>query len=148
MGSAAEKRSKARSPSSFSRPSYAGGRAALCSIVLLAIGSRCDNPSERSAAPRHRSSEGFAFVVETLSRGRGVPSSASRALREARKIVEAKKSSGTVMKVSEERLGIEGESRLRAEFSDARIGREVYAEISSLAEGVDLIAVKELSGER
>ena len=110
-------------------------------IILLAVmgSDACaqqPEPDEKSVnAPD-------SIAVYALSRGKGVPESAGRVMTQAEALfheLEAKKQVVRVYPV--ERLGIEGERRICAEFVDEEAVRAAYAHLMKLAEGAELLNV-------
>ena len=97
----------------------------------------------KGGAEREPAGVPFVFVVETLSRGKGVPDAAREVLGETIKFLESARVGGSSVSLSEARLGLEGETRLRVECADPRFGRELYRKVRGLAEGVDLIIVRD-----
>lgn len=110
-------------------------------LSALAAASGCQGPEPR--APVDPSSPPFAFVVEALSRGAGVPDAARQALGESRRILDAAERDHPGITFSESRIGIEGETRLVVLCRDPAAGRDVFHAIQQLAEGVDLLNVRE-----
>jgi hypothetical protein len=84
-----------------------------------------------------------AFAVYALSRGRGVPEATSRAWRAVWTLLEDAQREGKVAKLQQTRIGLEGEVRLCAEFSDAVRAREMLERVRELAKGVDLLNIVE-----
>ena len=80
----------------------------------------------KGGAEREPAGVPFVFVVETLSRSKGVPDAAREVLGETIKFLESARVGGSSVSLSEARLGLEGETRLRVECADPRFGRELY----------------------
>ncbi|HVR72305.1 MAG TPA: hypothetical protein VMT87_15800 [Vicinamibacteria bacterium] len=74
-----------------------------------------------------------------LSRGKGVPREAREALGKVRALVEADRARGVSVRLESARIGLEGETRLCAEYEDAAAAARAYARASALVEGVDLV---------
>ncbi len=110
----------------------------LALSVVSAAGCRGGDEREPAAPP-------FVFVVEKLSRGKGVPEAAGAAFDEIRELLESTRAGGDAVSLSEARIGLEGETRLRVECADPEAGRDLYRKIRALAGGVDLLAVREVA---
>lgn len=82
-----------------------------------------------------------SFVVLALSRGTGVPPAAQAFLAKAHDLLAKAKDAGVDMAVSQQRIGLEGESKLCVEFSDPQLGGRWFTRIQDLARGIDLINV-------
>jgi hypothetical protein len=81
----------------------------------------------------------IAFAVYALSRGQGVPKEARRALELVRELVEADRERGIAVRIATSRIGIEGETRLCAEYADLTQGARAFERARSLVRGVDLV---------
>jgi hypothetical protein len=79
--------------------------------------------------------------VYTLSRAKGVPEAAREALGKVRDLVEADRKRGVAVKMETTRLGLEGETRLCAEYEDAAAAAKALERARSLARGVELMNV-------
>jgi hypothetical protein len=84
-----------------------------------------------------------AFAVYALSRGRGVPAATSRAWQAVWSMLEDARREGKVAQLQQSRIGLEGEVRLCAEFSDASRAREFLARVREIGKGVDLLNIVE-----
>ena len=82
-----------------------------------------------------------SFAVYGLSRASGVPAAAREVLRKARELVEKDNGRGVSAKVETERIGLEGETRLCAEYKDSKAAARAFEQVSALAKGVDLVNV-------
>jgi len=80
-----------------------------------------------------------SFALYVLSRGKGVPEPARNVLRDARAMLEEAKQEGKVVGLKQTRLGLEGETRLCAEFADREAAREMLERIRRLTKDVDLV---------
>lgn len=116
-------------------------------LLALAASGGCMDEAEKQKQHAMPNPPPFVFVVETLSIGKGVPDTARDVLGKSRKMIEEKKAEGCMVSFSEAQFGLEGETRLHAEFADPEIGREMYAKIRNLTKGVELISVKEIRGD-
>lgn len=83
-----------------------------------------------------------SIAVYALSRGKGVPDQAMEVLVHFRTVLKSAQERGEVRRMVEQRIGIEGETRLCAEFSDAESAHSMIEQIQQLGQGVDLINVK------
>ena len=83
-----------------------------------------------------------SISVYALSRGKGVPDPAREVLAQTRTLLKAAQERGEVLRVVEQRIGLEGETRLCAEFSHAESAGIMIEQIRQLGQGVDLINVK------
>lgn len=80
-----------------------------------------------------------SFALYTLSRAQGVPPAAREALERTRALLEDEQSRGVAVKVQVTRIGLEGETRLCAEFEDEAAGGAAFRRASRIVEGVDLV---------
>jgi len=78
-----------------------------------------------------------------LSRGKGVPDETRAAYKDIRALLEPQRANYTVTDLRTQRIGLEGETRLCAEFQSAKEAQAALAEIRKRAAGVDLIEVSE-----
>jgi hypothetical protein len=85
----------------------------------------------------------IGVALYALSRGKGVPEPTRDALRRASRLLEDLRREGRVVRLEESRIGIEGETRVCAEFADAESARQALERIRSLAQGVELLNVVE-----
>ena len=85
-----------------------------------------------------------SISVYALSRGKGVPDQAREVLTQSRALLKAAQERGEVLRVVEQRIGIEGETRLCAEFfhAESESSRTLINRIQQLGKNVDLINVK------
>ncbi len=83
-----------------------------------------------------------SISVYALSRGKGVPEQAREVLARSRTLLKAAQERGEVLRMVEQRIGIEGEIRLCAEFSHAESAQSMIDQIQQLGQDVDLINVK------
>jgi hypothetical protein len=80
-----------------------------------------------------------SFAVYALSRGQGVPELTRAALNRARAVLQEAHHGGVVVRLVEQRIGLEGETRLCAEFQDDLAAGEVLAQLKTLTRGVELL---------
>jgi hypothetical protein len=80
-----------------------------------------------------------SFAVYAQSRGKGVPPAARAAIRKVQDLVEADRKRGVKVTFTTARIGIEGETKLCADYKDSRAGTEAFQRASVIVKGVDLI---------
>lgn len=108
-------------------------RASLMVICLVGnLGASCAEGVRLAPAD-----QGFALYA--LSRGKGVPAAARDAMIKAREWLDDAKRTGRVVHIVETRIGLEGETRLCAEFADLESSQTMLERIRELVEGVELI---------
>lgn len=83
-----------------------------------------------------------SISVYALSRGKGVPDQAQEVLTQTRMLLKSAQERGEVRRVTEQRIGIEGETRLCAEFSHSESAQTIIDQIQRLSQDVDLINLK------
>jgi hypothetical protein len=105
---------------------------APCSLIE-ASGTKDNLPAAGSAARE--------IAIYALSRGKGVPEPTRAALGKVRKLLDDAKRRGEVLKITEARIGLEGEKRLCLEAKDAAAARTLLLELRVIAEGVELFNV-------
>jgi hypothetical protein len=117
-------------------------RRAFSALLLIAVGSACSGDTAASR-PATATSEPRSFALYALSRGKGVPDAARAALADVEKALEDLQARGADITITEERIGLEGETRLCATFADASLAEETLERIRRLASGVDLVNLTE-----
>lgn len=80
-----------------------------------------------------------SVALYVLSRGKGVPEPARQVLREARAILEEAQFEGKVVRLKQTRLGLEGETRLCAEFKDREVAEAMIERLRALTRDVELV---------
>jgi hypothetical protein len=117
-------------------------RLVFAALLLIAAASACagDTVTDRPAAA---SSEARSFALYALSRGKGVPEGARAALARAESMLEELQAGGADITVTEERIGLEGETRLCATFADGSLAEETLERVRRLISGVDLVNLAE-----
>ncbi|MGH6915300.1 MAG: hypothetical protein ACREH3_16555, partial [Geminicoccales bacterium] len=110
-------------------------RAAIAALgVIAAAASACaSNPKTTAGAPPH------SFAIYALSRGQGVPDKARAALAEAKAALEKLREQGAEMTLTEERIGLEGETRLCATFDDPDLAGRILQRVRQIILDVDLV---------
>jgi hypothetical protein len=78
-----------------------------------------------------------------LSRGKGVPDDTRAAWKDIRALLEQRRATYAVTDLRTQRIGLEGETRLCAEFRNAKDAQAALAEVRQRAAGVDLLDVSE-----
>lgn len=79
--------------------------------------------------------------VYALSRGKGVPDEARRVLDHARRVLKNGQEQGEVTRLIERRIGLEGETRLCAEFFDETVAHRFFNQLNQLSLGVELVNI-------
>ena len=98
-------------------------------------------PPEKQAADDPSAVMGRSFAVYALSRGAGVPTQTRTAFRAIRQLLEELRAQGKVRRMSSQRIGLEGETRLCAEFADEVTASAALAKVKQRAAGVELLNV-------
>ena len=83
-----------------------------------------------------------SMEILALSRGRGVPEATSKALQVIAATAESALESGSVVSVTRETIGLEGEMRLCILFRDQSALATVGDEIRELAADIDLLQIR------
>jgi len=83
-----------------------------------------------------------SMEILALSRGRGVPEATSRTLQVISTTAEAALESGSVVSVTRETIGLEGEIRLCIVFRDQSALATLGDEIRELAADIDLLQIR------
>ena len=127
------------------RPAGRAVRRLVAALVMTgAVGAACAGTGQEAAAPEAAAPEAAApgppsLAIYALSRGTGVPERAKAALAEARSMLEALQGSGADLRISQERIGLEGETRLCARFADPQQAEAAFERLSQIVQGVDLV---------
>ena len=112
----------------------------ITAFFLMGAGRGCADMDVRDMAPISPIPEGISIYA--LSRGTGVPEEARKILEEVRILLKEAQDQGTVTRLVDRRIGLEGETQLCAEFSDAHASQNIVSQIRKISEGVDLLNVK------
>ena len=115
----------------------------LLSAVATAAG--CTMPVGTSGEERAAPVVSASFAVYALSRGRGVPEATRSAWQAVWTMLEDARREGKVARLQQTRIGLEGEVRLCAEFSDPGHAREMLERAREAGRGVELLNVVEES---
>lgn len=114
-------------------------------LTLLAMGVMMMGASKGCAEakpPETLAPAPQSISVYALSRGKGVPDQAREVLTQSRAILKTAQERGEVLRIIEQRFGIEGETRVCAEFSQEASAHSMMDQIQQLAQGVDLINIE------
>lgn len=87
-------------------------------------------------------SEASSFSVYALSRGKGVPDEARQVLDHARQVLSQGQEQGEVKRLVDRRIGLEGETRLCAEFAEEQVADRYFEQLHRRSLGVDLVNIK------
>ena len=88
-----------------------------------------------------QSFHGNSFAVYILSRGKGVPEEARTSFDNIYQELLSLQQSGEIVYLKKERIGLEGEQKVCAEFTDSENAREMFTRIHELAIKIDLFNV-------
>ncbi|MBF6024100.1 hypothetical protein [Lysobacter niastensis] len=99
----------------------------------------------KSEPPPAGASDGapVSIAIYALSKGRGVPEPTREAYGRIRTLLEKQRAASAVSSVSSRRLGLEGETRLCAQFRDREQADAALKEIRQIATDVELLNVVE-----
>ncbi len=103
----------------------------------------CAVPIRTSGGERAAQAGSASFAVYALSRGRGVPEPTRSAWQTVWTMLEDARREGKVARLQQTRIGLEGEVRLCAEFSDPGRGREMLERARGIGKGVELLNIVE-----
>jgi hypothetical protein len=110
--------------------------------LLVAITSSCVHPGP-CRAQGCEPGAGGSVAVYALSRGQGVPSTTRLTYQKARALLQELEREKRVARLEETRVGLEGELRLCAEFTNDRSAHEAIERLHAMARDVDLLNVVE-----
>ena len=97
----------------------------------------------QAGTPPQTALRGRSFSVTILSRGGGVPDGTFEALKQVRDLLAAYQTSGAALRLTETRIGLEGERRLCAAFDDENLANTAWERIRQILANVDLVEMKE-----
>jgi hypothetical protein len=83
-----------------------------------------------------------SFALSALSRGRGVSQAGLQAVADFRNILQSMKADGKVTRITESRIGLEGETKICAEFATPEAARQVWTQMQNLTAGIDLVQLQ------
>jgi hypothetical protein len=112
-------------------------------VLELAAISGCGKTSDSNAQERVPETSRAEFAIYALSRGRGVPEKTRGVLERARKLLDDAKKRGEVLELKEERIGLEGETRLCVRAKDIEVALELLKKVRAIARGVELFNIVE-----
>jgi hypothetical protein len=112
----------------------------VLAFLLAGAGKGCADMGEKGMDTL--SATQTSFSIYALSRGKGVPEGARHVLDEARILLKTAQEQGAVIRLTDQRIGLEGETRVCAEFRDRDSASEWFSRIQQIGQGVDLINVK------
>jgi hypothetical protein len=118
-------------------------RSVLSIIAALAAVVTSDACSQRiQSTPPKSYGTPVGVAVYTLSRGKGVPELANRVFSQAQELFRTLQAEKQVLRIHPiERIGIEGERRLCADFVDEQAARAAHVRLLKMAEGAELLNV-------
>ncbi|WP_189644650.1 hypothetical protein [Luteimonas gilva] len=99
--------------------------------------------AEAQAAPAKTQDAPTSVVITTMSKGRGVPAPTRDAYKQIRGLLEEQKNQSAVTNIDTQRIGLEGEMRMCAEFRDRAQAEYTLEQIRKLSADVELIHVAE-----
>ena len=112
-------------------------------VSAWAAAAGCATPTAGSGEERAPRAATASFAVYALSRGRGVPEATRSAGQRVLAMLEDARRDGTVVRLQQTRIGIEGEVRVCAEVADAARARALLERARGVAAGVELLNVVE-----
>jgi hypothetical protein len=98
--------------------------------------------SSRDAGPPAAVLELQSFALYALSRGRGLSESGQRAIADFRELLRNMRAEGYVIEVSDTRIGIEGETRICAQFASPELAGKVWMQMQRSLVAADLVQLK------
>ena len=103
------------------------------------------SPPAKPSAPEQTGAEPepTAVVITTLSKGRGVPAPTRDAYKQIRGLLEEQQNQSAVTNIDTQRIGIEGEMRMCAEFRDRVQAEYTLDQIRKISNDVELLNVVE-----
>ena len=113
----------------------------LAASVALAIAQLGCAAQSAKATAATAADAGSSVVVEALSRGKGVADATYEAMTKARSLLQRLQKEGKVVQLEETRLGLEGETRLCAEFKDSAAASAALEQLRAIAHRVELLNV-------
>ena len=117
---------------------WIGSQLALCGVIAFGCASFGTSHADGEEPGKQRS-----VAVYALSRGSGVPSATREAYQKAQTLLHDLERDKRAARVEETRLGLEGESRLCAEFTNDENARAAIEKLRALARDVELMNVVE-----
>jgi hypothetical protein len=111
----------------------------MVALVCLA----CARPPLAMDAAAQSAAGGTSVAVYSLSKGRGVPPETKAAFQKARTLLQELEGKGGTGPIEEQRIGLEGETRLCVEFKDEKTARDAIERLRAIAREVTLLNVQE-----
>jgi outer membrane biosynthesis protein TonB len=102
-----------------------------------------ETAGNEQAAPEKKDPEPTSVTITTLSKGRGVPAPTRDAYKQIRGLLEEQQNQSAVTNIDTQRIGIEGEMRMCAEFRDRDQAEYTLEQIRKISADVELINVVE-----
>ena len=121
------------------------GRTLVWLISAWAAVAGCAMPARTTGEENVTDAVSASFAVYALSRGRGVPEATRTAWQAVWTMLEDARREGKVARLQQTRIGLEGEARLCAEFSDPGHAQEMLRRVREIGKGVELFNVVEES---
>lgn len=100
-------------------------------------------PEKTPPAAGSKDPEPTTVTITTLSKGRGVPAPTRDAYKQIRGLLEEQKNQSAVTNIETQRIGIEGEMRMCAEFRDRAQAEYTLEQIRKISAEVELLNVVE-----
>ncbi|MBR1164939.1 hypothetical protein [Bradyrhizobium elkanii] len=98
--------------------------------------------SDRDTDPPEAVLQSQSFAFYALSRGNGLSDEGRRLLEVFRELLRRMKAEGQIVQVSDSRFGLEGETRICAEFVSSDSASKAWMQMQRLSAGVDLVQLK------
>ena len=112
--------------------------------VLISVGAAGCHPKSAPSPSDRRPTEGpLTFSLYALSRGKGVPEPTRETYQKVRNMLRKAEVEGTVIRLRETRVGLEGETRIEFELSRGRDATTLMRRIREFVQGVDLLNLVE-----
>lgn len=102
-----------------------------------------ESAGNEQAAPEKKDPEPTSVTITTLSKGRGVPAPTRDAYKQIRGLLEEQQNRSAVTNIDTQRIGIEGEMRMCAEFRDRDQAEYTLEQIRKISADVELLNVVE-----
>jgi hypothetical protein len=83
-----------------------------------------------------------SFALYALSRGRGLSEGGQRAIVDFRELLRTIKAEGHAVEVSDQRIGIEGETKICASFASPELAGKAWMQMQRSLGGADLVQLK------
>lgn len=87
-------------------------------------------------------SELRSIAMYALSRGKGVPEGSREALRKFRRLLREAEKSGEIVQLTEQRIGLEGETKICAEFVSPDFAEKAWLTIQKMVGDQDLLNIR------